>query len=83
MPSPEHSIQISSAAQYTRVNAKLGITTTLFSSLSFGFGFTLKYDQNPAPRPLPAGAMPYAAGFQPFAEKVDTLTEATLIYTFL
>lgn len=67
----------------TRINAKLGLTTTLFSSLSFGFGFTLKYDQNPAPRPLPAGAMPYAANFQPFAEKVDTLTEATLIYTFL
>lgn len=67
----------------TRINAKLGLTTTLFSSLSFGFGFTLKYDQNPAPRPLPTGAMPYAANFQPFAEKVDTLTEATLIYTFL
>lgn len=67
----------------TRVIGKLGLTTTLFSSLSFGFGFTLKYDQNPAPRPLPAGAMPYAANFQPFADKVDTLTEATLIYTFL
>lgn len=67
----------------TRINAKLGLTTTLFSSLSFGFGFTLKYDQNPAPRPLPAGAVPYAAGFQPFAEKLDTMTEATLIYTFL
>jgi hypothetical protein len=67
----------------TRVIGKLGLTTTLFSSLSFGFGFTLKYDQNPAPRPLPAGAMPYAANFQPFADKVDTQTEATLIYTFL
>jgi hypothetical protein len=67
----------------TRINAKLGLTTTLFKSLSFGFGFTLKYDQNPAPRPLPAGAPMYAAGFQPFAEKLDTQTEATLIYTFL
>ena len=67
----------------TRIIGKLGLTTTLFSSLSFGFGFTLKYDQNPAPRPLPAGAMPYAANFQPFADKVDTMTEATMIYTFL
>jgi hypothetical protein len=67
----------------TRIVGKVGLTTTLFSSLSFGFGFTLKYDQNPAPRPLPAGAMPYAANFQPFADKLDTQTEATLIYTFL
>ncbi len=69
----------------TRVIGKLGLTTVLRKSLSFGFGFTVKFDQNPAARPLPAsagGAM-YAAGFQPFADKVDTLTEATLIYTFL
>ena len=30
----------------------------------------------------PAGAT-FDPSFQPFAEKVDTLTEATLIYTFL
>jgi hypothetical protein len=43
-------------------------------------------DQNPAPRPVPSGSPPgssYAPTFQPFADKVDTLTEATLIYTFL
>ena len=42
--------------------------------------------ENPAPLPLPAGlpaADMYATTFVPFAEKVDTLTEATLIYTFL
>jgi hypothetical protein len=69
----------------TRLIGKLGLTTLLRASLSFGFGFTVRYDQNPAPRPLPAsaaGAM-YADMFQPFADKVDTLTEATLIYTFL
>ena len=69
----------------TRVIGKLGLTTLLRQSLSFGFGFTVKYDQNPAPRPLPASAAgaTYAPMFQPFADKVDTLTEATLIYTFL
>ncbi|HEY4394506.1 MAG TPA: DUF481 domain-containing protein [Polyangia bacterium] len=70
----------------TRLNAKVGLTTTLFAKLSIGFGFTLKYDQNPAPLPIPPGSLAGATfdtGFQPFAEKVDTLTEATLIYTFL
>jgi hypothetical protein len=70
-----------------RVNGKLGLTTNLWESLSFGFSFTFKYDQNPAPRPVPKNA---PAGFafdkgNPdlyYADKVDTSTEATLIYTF-
>lgn len=70
----------------TRINGKVGLTTTLFAKLSIGFGFTIKYDQNPAPLPVPPGTPAgetFQTGFQPFAEKVDTLTEATLIYTFL
>jgi hypothetical protein len=70
----------------TRVVGKVGLTTTLLKSLSMSFGFTLRYDQNPAPRPVPSGSpagSSYAPTFQPFAEKVDTLTEATLVYTFL
>ena len=69
-----------------RVNAKIGLTTTIWKRLSIAFGFTLKYDENPAPLPIPSGApagIGYLPGFQPFADKVDTLTEATLIYTFL
>jgi len=67
----------------TRLIGKVGVTTLLRKSLSLALGFTVRYDQNPAPLPLPSGAMPYAMGFLPFADKVDTLTEATLIYTFL
>jgi hypothetical protein len=69
----------------TRLVGTVGLTTNLRKNLSFAFGFTLRFDQNPAPLPLPASAkgMPYAAGFQPFAEEVDTLTEATLVFTFL
>jgi hypothetical protein len=73
----------------TRVNGKLGLTTTLYKKLSVGFGFTLRYDQNPAPLPIPSGApagttfSPTAFPTPPFADKIDTLTEATLIYTFL
>lgn len=72
----------------TRINGKLGLTTTLRKCLSIGVGFTLKYDQNPAPRPLPAGlpataVVTYGADTGPFSDKVDTQTEVTLIYTFL
>jgi hypothetical protein len=70
----------------TRVNAKVGLSTNLWKSLSFGFSFALKYDQNPAPRPIPKAA-PAGASFNrtdsiAYADKVDTLTEATFIYTF-
>jgi len=70
----------------TRIVGKVGLTTTLRKRLSIGFGFTVRYDQNPAPLPIPSGSpagAAYAMGFQPFAEKVDTLTEINLIYTFL
>jgi Protein of unknown function, DUF481 len=70
----------------TRVIGKLSVTTTLLKSLSMSLGFTLKYDQNPPPRPVPSGSpsgAAYAPNFQPFANTVDTLTEATLVYTFL
>lgn len=65
----------------TRLIGKLGLTTVLRKSLSFGFGFTVKYDQNPAPRP--SGGATFAPLVQPFSDKVDTLTEASLLYTFL
>jgi hypothetical protein len=70
----------------TRVVGKVGLTTTLRKRLSIGFGFTVRYDQNPAPLPIPsiaASGSSYATNFQPFADKVDTLTEVNLIYTFL
>jgi hypothetical protein len=75
----------------TRVNAKAGMTTTLYKSLSVGAGFLLKYDQNPAPRPLPklpAGTLPmptivFGPELGPFADRVDLQAEVTLIYTFL
>jgi Protein of unknown function, DUF481 len=71
----------------TRINGKLGISTNLFKKLALGLTFTVKYDQNPAPRPVPSSApagTSYPAGYQPweFAEKVDTLTEVTLLYSF-
>ena len=74
-----------SAFHDTRVVGKLGLTTTVLARLSVAFGFTLRYDQNPPPRPIPIGTPRgvYTAGFQPFSDKIDTLAEATLIYTFI
>jgi hypothetical protein len=70
----------------TRVIGKLGVSTTLFKSLSAAIGFRLRYDQNPAPLPVPSGTpagIGFAPTFQPFAETTDTASEVTLIYTFL
>ncbi len=67
----------------TRVNGKVGLTTTLYKQLSIGFGFTLKYDQNPAVLPPLANPTMAPPVGTLFAEKVDTLTEVTLILTFL
>jgi hypothetical protein len=69
----------------TRVIGKLGVSTTLFKSLSVALGFSIRYDQNPAPLPVPSGTptgVGFAAYFQPFAETLDTASEVTLIYTF-
>jgi len=68
----------------TRINGKLAISTNLYKKLGLGFSFTVKYDQNPALRPLPAGAPPFPdANYSwKYADKVDTFTEVTLLYTF-
>lgn len=65
----------------TRMNAKTGLTTKLWKDVAFRFSFTAKYDNAPAPRP--PLALPYAAGFVPLADKLDTITEASLIVNFL
>jgi hypothetical protein len=72
----------------TRVNSKVGLSTNLWKSLSFGFSFAVKYDQNPAPRPVPADA-PAGTSWPAnsywslaYSRTWDMLTEATLIYTF-
>lgn len=64
-----------------RVNASANLTTNLSDRVGFGFTFKLRYDNVPAPRP--PFAIPYAPGFVPFAERLDTVTEASLIVTFL
>jgi hypothetical protein len=73
--------QTAQVAEDTRVNSTTTLTTKLFQDISFRFGFTVLYDNAPAPRP--GFAIPFAAGFVPPANKVDTKTEASLIINFL
>jgi hypothetical protein len=63
-----------------RVNGKTGLTTQLWTDISFAVTFTLKYDAAPAPLP-PFGGFMVAPGV--LAEELDTITEATLIVNFL
>lgn len=65
-----------------RVNGKLALTAAVRSNVSLSVGFTVKYDRNPAPLSV-AGAPPFAAGYFPFANTFDTVTDAALIVTFL
>lgn len=65
----------------TRVTAKLAMTTKLFEDISFRFAFEAKYDNVPAG--LPALDLPFASGYSPRAQELDTKTEATLIINFL
>ncbi|MDZ4695634.1 MAG: DUF481 domain-containing protein [Deltaproteobacteria bacterium] len=64
----------------TRVSGKLQLSTTLLSNVSFGFGFTARYDNRPGLVGLPGGVSD--GGFLPRANKLDTLMEASLIVTF-
>ncbi len=69
------------ALKDTRVAGKLGLTTTLWKNLSFGFGVTLRYDDAPAPLPAPKGSPPFDPAFHPLAKTLDFITEASLIVT--
>jgi hypothetical protein len=65
----------------TRLRGRAAVTTKLLSNISFQGSFSARFQS--APAPLPPLDIPYAAGFVPEAEKLDTITELTLIVTFL
>jgi Protein of unknown function, DUF481 len=69
------------AFEDNRFNGKLALTTNLFGNLSFRVAFEARYDHAPSPRP--PFTLPYAEGFTPLADELDTRTEATLIFNFL
>jgi hypothetical protein len=66
----------------TRLNGLVGATTSLSSKLSLSASFGVRYDNFPAPLAA-IGPVPFAVGFEPAADKVDTITKLSLIVTFL
>lgn len=70
-----------SAFDDTRLNFKVQLTTKLFERIDFRFSFIAKYDN--APAPLPPFSIPFDAGFIPLADKLDAITEAAIIVSFL
>jgi hypothetical protein len=66
----------------SRINGRVQLTTRLYKKLAFRLSFTARYDNVPAPLPKVAG-VPFAADYAPAAEKLDTITEASLVMSFL
>lgn len=65
-----------------RVNAMVGVTTSLSSKLSLSASFGLKFDNFPAPL-AKIGDLPFAPGFEPIADRLDTITKVSLIVKIL
>jgi putative salt-induced outer membrane protein YdiY len=65
----------------TRIDSNLALSSKITKDISLSVSFEAKFDNHPSPRP-PFG-IPYEAGFVPVAEKVDTITKASLIITLL
>jgi hypothetical protein len=66
----------------TRINFKTALNTKLYKSFSFRFSFTALFDNVPAPRPPFNGVM-FSPGEHGLVQKLDTLSEAALVVTFL
>lgn len=69
------------AFEDSRVTGRASLTTRIWKKLAFRIQFTAKFDNVPAP--LPSLSVPFAAGFVPAAEKLDTITDASLVVNFL
>lgn len=65
----------------TRINFKTALNTKLYKSFSFRFSFTALFDNVPAPRALPGITLDKT--YLPVSQKLDTLSEAALVVTFL
>ena len=66
----------------SRINGRAQLTTRLYKKLAFRLSFTARYDDVPAPLPK-VGGVAFAADYKPAAEKLDTITEASLVMSFL
>lgn len=74
-------MRTANALSATRVNGLVGVTSALSSKLSLNASFTVKYTNFPAP--LAKIGLPFAPGFEPEADKTDTILKVSLIVSFL
>jgi len=65
-----------------RLNGTIGVTTSLSSKLSLNASFAVKFDNFPAPL-AKIGNLPFAPGFEPLADRTDTITKVSLIVKIL
>lgn len=65
-----------------RVNGMIGVTTSLSSKLSLSASFAVRFDNFPAPL-AKIGNLPFAPGFEPVADRLDTITKVSLIVKIL
>jgi len=70
------------AFEDSRLNGHAQLTTRIWKKLAFRFSFTARYDNVPAPM-AKVGGLEFAPGFLPASEKLDTITDASLVVTFL
>jgi putative salt-induced outer membrane protein YdiY len=70
-----------SAFEATRLNGVVGLTTNLTKTMSFSVSFTARYDNFPAPIAEIAN-LKFAPGYELVADKLDTISKASLILTF-
>jgi hypothetical protein len=66
----------------TRVNGNAALTARVYKNIAFQVSFLAKYTTDPAPLP-PFASAPFAAGFVPLAEPLDTVTSLSLVVTLL
>lgn len=71
-----------SAFQDSRVTGRAALTTRIWKKLSFRLAFTAKFDNVPAPLGKIAG-INFAPGYLPPSQTLDTITDASLVVTFL
>ncbi|HEX8954180.1 MAG TPA: DUF481 domain-containing protein [Polyangia bacterium] len=65
----------------TRVNGAAALNAKIWKNIAFQVSFLARYTTDPAL--LPAFKIPFAAGFFPRAESLDTVTSLSLVVTLL
>jgi hypothetical protein len=68
----------------TRINGNASLNARLWKNIAAQISFVARYTTDPAPlAPLPPQKLPFAPGYVPLAESLDTVTSLSLVVTLL